>query len=94
MRAIVVGMLVSITTLAAIRGIRLLARGLREAGSLDVIRGLRGCVIALATAAFAAGVLLPSTGWIIIGLVFLSEELYETAVLALLIRSGEKRRSL
>jgi hypothetical protein len=57
-----------------------------------VIRGLRGCVIALATAAFSAGVLLPATGWIIVGLVFLGEELYETGVLALLIR-GDRQSS-
>jgi len=93
MRAITVGILVSITALVAIRGVRLVARGLREAGSLDVIRGLRGYVIALATAAFAAGVLLPATGWIIVGLVFLGEELYETGVLALLIRSGDRQPS-
>jgi len=76
---------------AGARGARVLARGLREARPLDVVRGLRGVVVALAAATFAAGTLLATPGLIVLGAVFLGEELYETGVLALIIRSGEPR---
>jgi len=85
----VAGILMLVGALAAARGMRALRRGLREAGALLIVRGIRGCVVALAAAAFAAGVLLASTGLIVLGAVFLGEELYETGVLALIIRSGE-----
>ena len=87
---VVVGLLMLVSALAAARGMRALRRGLREAGALEVVRGIRACVIALVAAAFAAGVLLGSTGLIVLGAVFLCEELYETGVLALIIRSGER----
>ena len=45
--------------------------------------------VALAAAAFAAGALLAQSGLVVLGLVFLAEELYETGVLALIIRSGD-----
>jgi hypothetical protein len=76
--------------LSAVRGARAVARGLREARSLDLVRGIRACVVAIAAAAFAAGALLAQGGLVVLGLVFLAEELYETAVLALIIRSGER----
>ena len=76
--------------LSAVRGARAVARGLREARSLELVRGIRACVVALAAAAFAAGALLAHGGLVVLGLVFLAEELYETGVLALIIRSGER----
>ena len=78
---------------AGARGARVLARGLREVRPLDVVRGLRGVVVALAAATFAAGTLLATPGLIVLGAVFLGEELYETGVLALIIRSGERIQS-
>jgi hypothetical protein len=90
---IVAGLLVLVSVLAGGRGMRVLGRGLREARPLDVVRGIRGCVIALATVALAAGILLAQTGLIVLGAVFLAEELYETGVLALIIRSGARAES-
>jgi len=90
---VVAGFLMLVSVLAATRGAAALRRGLREAGALEVVRGIRGCVIALVAAVFAAGVLLASTGLIVLGAVFLGEELYETGVLALIIRSGERPAS-
>ena len=87
---IVAGVLMLVSVLAAARGVRGLGRGLRDAKPLEVVRGLRGVVIALATAAFAAGLLLNQAGLIVLGAVFLGEELYETGVLALIIRSGDR----
>jgi len=86
---VVAGLLILVSALAAARGARALRLGLREAGALEVVRGIRSCIVALVAAAFAAGVLLASTGLIVLGTVFLGEELYETGVLALIIRSGE-----
>jgi hypothetical protein len=78
---------------AAWRGARLLARGLRDAahpaGSLWLVRGLRGGIVALALAALAGG-LLTGQGWLLVfGAIFLGEELYETGVLILVLRTGE-----
>ena len=88
---VVAGLLLLVGAAAAARGARRLAAGLRRAVPLDVVRGIRGCVVALAAAAFAGGVLLVETGLIVLGAVFLGEELYETGVLAAIIRSGEPR---
>ena len=76
--------------LFAVRGSRRLVRGLRHAVSLEVIRGIRGWVVGAAMAACAVGVLWQETGFIVLGAVFLAEELYETGVVALVIRRGER----
>ena len=87
---IAAALLALVGTLSAVRGARAVARGLRESRSLELVRGIRACVVALAAAAFAAGALLAHGGLVVVGLVFLAEELYETGVLALIIRSGER----
>jgi hypothetical protein len=83
---------------AGIRGITLLARGLAHAdedsASLDVIRGIRGVAVALGTAALAGGVLLEQTWLLAFGVVFLLEELYETGVVALVLRAAQKAEPL
>ena len=91
LRDVAAGLLLFVGLLAVVRGTRGLVRGLREARPLEVVRGIRGVVIALSAAAFAGGVLLGTIGLILLGAVFLGEELYETGVLALIIRSGERR---
>jgi hypothetical protein len=93
MNEIVAGLLILAAALAGTRGARKVARGLRDASPLHVVRGIRGVVIALAATTFAAGMLLATPGLIVLGAVFLGEELYETAVLALIIRSGERSTS-
>jgi len=45
--------------------------------------------IGIAAAAFAAGILWAETGALVLGAVFLAEELYETGVLAVIVRFGE-----
>ena len=90
MNECVAALLVLLAALAGGRGVRALARGLREARPLDVVRGIRGVVVAFAAMIFAAGVILATPGLIVLGLVFLGEELYETGVLASIIRSGER----
>jgi len=82
---IVAGLLLLVSVLSVAHGTRRLMRGLRHARPLDVIHGIRG----LAAVAFAGGVLLAQTGLIVLGAVFLGEELYETALVAAIIRAGE-----
>lgn len=78
-----------------IRGLRLLVRGLAHAdedtASLDVIRGIRGVAIAVGTSALATGVVLEQRWLLAFGAVFLLEELYETGVVALVLRAALRR---
>ena len=87
---IVAGLLLLIGAVSASRGARRLVSGLRHARPLDVVRGIRSSVIALSAIVFAGGVLLAQTGLLVLGAVFLGEELYETALLAAIIRFGER----
>jgi hypothetical protein len=87
---IVSGLLLLIGVVSAAHGACRLTSGLRHARPPDVVRGIRGSVIALAAIAFAAGVLLAQTGLLVLGAVFLGEELYETGLLAAIIRAGER----
>src|SRR5688500_6814115 len=79
---------------AGVRGIMLLVRGLAHAdderSSLDVIRGIRGVAVGVGTVALAGGILLEQTWLLAFGLVFLLEELYETGVVALVLRSAQQ----
>ena len=78
----------------AVRGGRLIARALREAGddeaSLRLIRGIRGVVVAVGLEALAAGLGFGERWLIAFGLVFLAEELYETGVVALVLRASAR----
>jgi len=88
---IIAGFLVLAGMWAAARSTRLVARGLRQARSLDVVRGIRVCILALVAGILAVGLLSAQTGFVIIlGAIILGEELYETGVLAVIIRMGER----
>lgn len=79
---------------AGARGVRLLVSALRGAdhpgAPLDLIRGIRGIVVAVAACAVTTGLLLGQTGWLVFAAVFLAEELYETGVVALVLRSERR----
>jgi uncharacterized membrane protein YadS len=79
---------------AAWRGAQLLVRGLRQAdhpaGTLWVVRGIRGVIIAISLGALSGGVLLANKGLLTFGVIFLGEELYETGVVLLALRSRLK----
>jgi hypothetical protein len=83
--------LVLLAVCAAVRGARRLARGLREAASLEVVRGIRCTVVAVVASIFALGLLTMHTGLFVLGGVFLAEELYETGVVIAAIRWGDRR---
>lgn len=78
---------------AGVRGARLLARGLRAgedpAAPLWVIRGFRGLIVAICLVALAAGTLLGARWLIVVAALWLAEEIYETGVLALILRSDQ-----
>jgi len=79
---------------AGARGLRLLARGLRHDDDPDaplwIVRGLRGVIVGLCMGALSAGVVFEQLWLIVFGAVWLAEEIYETGVLALILRSGAK----
>jgi len=81
---------------SAWRGTRLFLRGLGRAdhpcGALWVVRGIRGGIVAVATGAFATGLLYAETWLLIFGAIFLGEELYETGVMSLALRAGDAAR--
>ena len=76
------------------QGMRHLTTGLREidrpTSALRVVRGLRGVIVAVSLAALGGGMLFTSTGLVVIALIFLGEELYETGVLLLALRAGQR----
>ena len=75
-----------VSVYAAVTGLRRLRRGVREALSLEVVRGIRRLVTAVVAAVVAVGLLSGQRGLLVFAAVFLAEELYETGVLALILR--------
>ena len=92
-REIVAGLLVLAGVVCSVRGTSRLAHGLRQAVPLEVIRGIRTWCIALAMATLAVGVLTEQTGFLVLGTIFLAEELYETGLVAGIIRAGDHATS-
>jgi hypothetical protein len=83
-----------IAVAAAWRGMHGLSTGLREAdrpaGALWIVRGIRGAIVAVGLVAIGSGLLLASKGLLMFGAIFLAEELYETGVVLLTLRAGQK----
>ena len=77
---------------AGVRGVSLLARGLRRgedpSAPLWVVRGLRGIIVALCMVSLAVGTVLGQVWLVVFGALWLAEEIYETGVLALILRAG------
>lgn len=78
---------------AGVRGVRLLVRGLHAAGDPDgalwVIRGLRGLIFWVCLTCLAVGAVLGKVWLLVFAGLWLLEEIYETGVLALVLRSGD-----
>jgi len=77
---------------AALRGARLFVAACRDAdapsASLRLVRGLRGIALAVGAWALAGGLLWEQVWLLVFGAVFLAEEIYETGVVALVLRSA------
>jgi hypothetical protein len=70
--------------------VRSLARADDPSASLWLIRGIRGVVVGVAAGALASGLLFEQTWLLVFGGIFLAEELYETGVVALILRAGQE----
>ena len=57
-------------------------------------RGLRGVVVGVGALSLAGGLVFEQRGLLAFGAVFLAEELYETAVLILVVRAGLRARGV
>jgi hypothetical protein len=75
---------------AAVAGVRMMSAALGRGDALHLIRGIRvlilGLVAGLAALTFATG----NTGFLVIGLLILAEEIYEIGTLAAIIRLGDR----
>lgn len=75
---------------AAVAGVAMMRRALGQGSALDLLRGIRvlilGVVTGLAALACASG----NTGFLVIGLLILAEELYEIGTLAAIVRWGDR----
>ena len=86
-------LLVLAGVLLGVTGARALAGALRVGGSLDLIRVIRLVVVAAVALLTAVGVATGRTGFFVLAGVFLAEELYETALVAAIIRAGDTTMS-
>jgi hypothetical protein len=87
---ILVACLLLLATTLTARGVRSMAAALRHGHALDLIRGIRIGILGFVAAVFALGIVLAQTGFVVLGALVLAEELYETGLLALIIRRGER----
>jgi hypothetical protein len=87
---VLVACLLLLSTVLAIWSARVIQAALRHARPLDLIRGIRVGILAFVAAVAAVGVLSAQTGFVVLGALVLAEELYETGILALIIRRGER----
>jgi hypothetical protein len=87
---ILTALLVLAGAYATVAGVGMMRVALRRGDALHLIRGIRvlilGVVAGLAALTFAIG----NTGYLVIGLLILAEEIYETGTLAAIIRLGDR----
>jgi hypothetical protein len=74
----------------SVAGARRIGRALRRANPLGLIYGIRTVILGAVAMLCAAGVAFGQSGLFVLAAVFLAEELYETALVAAIIRSGER----
>src|SRR5262245_14805304 len=90
LRGYALGLLVIASIGFVLGSVRLVARGVRFARPLDIIRGIRLLALALAAGLGAIGVVSGKMGFVIVGTLILAEELYETGLVATIIRFGNR----
>ena len=70
-------------------GARRVGRALRRANSLELIRGIRAVIVGVVAMLCAVAMASGQTGLYGLAAVFLAEEIYETALVAWIIRSAD-----
>jgi len=92
---LLIGSLCVLAALATAYGMPRMWAALRrpeeDGAPLLLIRGLRAFIVALAFAAIAFGRWTASNGFVLFGVFFLAEELYETGLILLILRWGKAR---
>jgi hypothetical protein len=88
--AILVACLLALATALGLRSARIVRAALLDARALDLVRGIRVAILAFVAAVSALGVHSGQAGFLVLGGLVLAEELYETGVLALILRRGER----
>ena len=71
-----------------VAGARRIVRALGHAQPLDLIRGIRMVILAVVSMICATAIASGLSGLFVLAGVFLAEELYETAIVAAIIRFG------
>lgn len=91
---LIAGGLLGTAGLAAILSVRRFLFSYRKAGELSsaqwFVRAIRCLIIALTAGVWAAGFFWNQSWLLIIGLVIICQELYETAILGIILRSGKR----
>lgn len=95
-------LLITVLVLAAagflyrsVRLLRRLVRNVQERGSaFTLTRCIRAFIIAVALGCIAGGLQYGGRALVLFGLCFLAEELYETAMILLVLKDGVRRRAL
>ena len=86
---VVTALLVLAGICAAVAGIRMMSTALRRGDALSLIRGIRVLILSLVAGLAALTFATGNMGFLVIGLLILAEELYETGALAAIIRLGD-----
>ena len=72
----------------AVAGVRMMRTALRRGDALHLIRGIRVLILGLVTGLGALTFATGNTGFLVIGVLILAEEIYETGMLAAIISLG------
>ena len=87
---ILMALLVLAGAYAAVAGVRMMRTALKRGDALHLIRGIRILILGLVTGFAALTFATGNTGFLVIGLLTLAEEIYETGMLAAIIRLGDR----
>jgi hypothetical protein len=82
--------LVLLALYGCIAGISMMRSALARSDALHLIRGIRVLIIGFVAALSTLGIASANSGFLIVGLLILAEEIYETGTLAAIIRLGDR----
>jgi hypothetical protein len=88
---ILAALLVLAAACAVVAGVRMMSTALGPGDALRLIQGIRVLILGLVAVLAALTIATRNTGFLVISLLILAEELYETGTLAAIIRLGDHR---